>query len=94
MIEATVAAAMQLRVLVRAEGITGVPGVRIAQGPPGRGPNAYELVAEDQRESGDEVYESRGIRFFVGREVASRIGRVRLELEGQDFVIRRVRPTA
>lgn len=91
MIEATVAAAMQLRVLVRAEGVTGVPGVRILQGPPGRGPNAYELVVEDHREAGDEVYESRGIRFYVEREVASRVGPVRVDLEGQDFVIRRIR---
>lgn len=91
MIEATVAAAMQLRVLVRSEGVTGSPGVRILAGPPSRGTDTFELVTEDQREPGDEVYESRGIRFYVGREVAQRLEGMEIHLDGDDFVLRPIR---
>lgn len=91
MIEATVAAAMQLRVLVRSEGVTSAPGVRIRPGPPSRGPDAVELVTEDRREPGDEVYESRGIRFYLGREVSERLGRAILHLDGDEFVLRPIR---
>lgn len=91
MIETTVAAAMQLRVLVRSEGVTGTPGVRILPAPPSRGPDVFELVTEDQRQSGDEVYESRGIRFYVGPEVARRLDRLEIHLDGDDFVLRPIR---
>lgn len=88
MIDATLAAATQLRVRVRAAGVEGVPGVRVRSAAT-RGAEHFELVVEDRRLLGDEVYESRGLRFYFDPETASKLKDATLDLAGQDFVFKR-----
>ncbi|HVL80240.1 MAG TPA: hypothetical protein VM840_01445 [Actinomycetota bacterium] len=83
--EATLAAATQLRVLVRSSGVEGVPGVRVRRAQ-ARGPDDLELVVEDRREPGDEVLESRGIRFYMDAATAAELRNTTLDLSGRAFV--------
>lgn len=92
MIELTLAAAMHLRSMLRAQGVVGAPGVRLrahAGGPAGPpGDPRLEILIEDRPEAGDAVTESRGIRFYLDPAVASLVGRGVLDLVGGDFVVR------
>jgi Fe-S cluster assembly iron-binding protein IscA len=85
-IEATLAAATQLRVLVRSAGVQGVPCVRIRKAT-ARGSDDFELVVEDRRGQGDEVYESRGIRFYMDTDTVHQLRKVMLDLQGREFVL-------
>lgn len=100
MVELTLAAAMQLRTMLRAVGVVGLPGVRIRPGlagedspvgaPAGPRPaDRVEIVIEDRAEAGDRVGESRGIRLYLDPVVASVVGDAVLDLDGTDFVLRR-----
>lgn len=80
---------MQLRALVRTAGVVGMPAVRVRAHD---GDDRFDLVIEDRMQPGDEINESRGIRFYVDDRTASSLGEVMLDLEGQDFVLRQVRP--
>ncbi len=91
-VEATLSAATQLRLAVRQAGVVGMPGIRMRHVPE-KGPEAIELTVEDRREPGDEVFESRGIRFYVDDRTASRFQRATLDLDGTDYVLRAERPT-
>lgn len=92
-VEATLSAATQLRLAVRQAGVVGMPGIRLRHRPE-KGPEAVELTVEDRREPGDEVFESRGIRFYVDGQTANRFRRVTLDLEGTAYVLRAERPTS
>ena len=67
--------------------MVGVPGVRVRAATE-RGPDVFQLTVEDRREPGDEVYESRGIRFYLDGGTASNLGAAVLDLEGLDLVFR------
>lgn len=69
-------------------GVVGVPGVRVRTAE-GRGAGVFQLVVEDRPEPGDEVRESRGIRFFLDAQTASALAGAVLDLEGLDLVFRR-----
>lgn len=86
MLEVTFAAAARVRVAARAAGVDGVPGVRFRRAAE-RG-EGLELVVEDRREPGDEVFEARGIRFYLDGETASKIDGGTLDLEGVELVVR------
>lgn len=87
MLEVTFAAAARVRVAARAAGVDGVPGVRFRWAPE-HGGAGFELVVEDRREPGDEVFEARGIRFYLDGETASKIDGGTLDLEGVELVVR------
>lgn len=88
MVDVTLAAAVQLRSMVRAAGVAGLPGVRIRIGPHDRPADDFELLIEDRAVPGDEINEARGIRFYVDTPTGEAIGRVTVDLEGTDFVLR------
>lgn len=88
-VEITADAAVRLQSMARAAGIVGMPGVRLWAAK-AAGPDTVELIIEDRREPGDEVFVSRGIRFYVSGETATDIGDVVVDLRGADFVIRQV----
>lgn len=78
---------MRLRVRLRAEGVTGPPGIRIRPGH-GGGAGMFELVVEDRAEPSDTVHTSRGIRFYVDPVTSTRLERSTLDVDGDDFVLR------
>jgi Fe-S cluster assembly iron-binding protein IscA len=82
LIEITLAAASQLRGLVRTAGVVGLPGVRLLL----RG-GAAELVIEDRRGADDVVNEARGIRFYLDAGAVSELSGRTLDLEGTSFVL-------
>ena len=88
--DVSAAAAARVWQAVRAAGILGMPRVRIVPAPQ-RGPDAVELVVEDQREPGDEVAEFRGIRFYLGTQTAEAIGAAELHLDHGELVFKQVR---
>ncbi|HVE92524.1 MAG TPA: hypothetical protein VNE62_09545 [Actinomycetota bacterium] len=90
MIEVTVAAATQIRLMARAAGVEGVPGVRIMRAV-GRGSDSFELIVEDRRQDNDVVVESRGIRFYLDADAAALVQQARLVLEDREFVLRQLK---
>jgi Fe-S cluster assembly iron-binding protein IscA len=88
-VDVTLAASMQLRALVRSAGVAGMPGVRVRARD---GVVDFDISIEDRMQPGDEISESRGIRFYIDDGTASTLGEVMLDLEGEQFVLRQVRP--
>jgi len=86
-IDATPAAAMRLRVRLRSEGVTGMPGIRVRPGH-GGGASMFELVIEDRAEPADRTTDARGIRFYLDPVTAERVGGATLDLEGDTFILR------
>lgn len=82
MIDITIDAALQLRAMLRAAGVVGMPAVRIKAEA-----ESCDILFEDRGMPGDEINESRGIRFYVDDATAASMGDVTLDLEGREFVV-------
>lgn len=88
MVDVSLAASMRLRGLVRAAGVIGMPAIRVRSGAAQGRPDDVEMVIEDRGMPGDEINESRGLRFYMDDRTVSSLGDVVLDLEGDDFVVR------
>lgn len=85
MVTATLDAATQLRFLLRSAGVVGIPGIRIKTS--SRGIEVMELLIEDRRGPDDDVYESRGIRFYLDFAARTAMRDVTLDFTERDFVL-------
>jgi Fe-S cluster assembly iron-binding protein IscA len=90
--QVTFVAAARVRVAARAAGVDGTPGVRV-RAAPSQGTDVFELVIEDRREPGDEVFETRGVRFYVDPQTAIAIERTTLDTADDRGLVFRQRAT-
>ena len=82
-VEPTLQAALTLTARLRSAGVVGMPGVRVK----GSG-DRFELVVEDRPEPGDSINEARGIRFYLDDATSRTLGKVTLDADGDEFVLR------